>query len=427
MNDYNDRTTYTFKNSKPEIKDEDLVDGLSYKASQDEVFDVLYGNLPDPELRCNNRRLRDKYLAIYHRLELGGIIFEGDRLCASDGTELIAPHYEVKLYDPMYSVIDREKKIARWIKYKSPTGKGKEPVFLPKFTRRIKKAIASRWGIEINSWDEVIANNLPIMITEGAKKARRLMEEGFLAISVSGIYGGIRTTGTGWEKRLIVPLQIFAQTKREFILAFDEDENHETRAKVYKALVSNYFAFKAVKAEVSFLRWSPSQGKGIDDYINSGGDIEALVRDRISLEQLRLQRYSDLSQIPTTKTDTQFFDAALLLDSTAKIKLLKGEKATGKTVAIKTLVEERKKQGVKVMVLGHLRSLTRANSELMGLTYCDDMTNQTSIAQAYEVGWGQCVDSLSEYSAIGFNPEHWRGATLIIDEVDQFFSATCLA
>jgi len=169
MNDYTDNTKdYTFKNAKPEIKEEDLVDGLSYKASQDEVFDVLYGHLPENELRCNNRRLRDKYLAIYHRLELGGVIFEGDRLLAPDGTELIPRHYEVKLYDPMYWVVDPEKKIAKWIKYKSPSGKGREPVFLPKFTRKIIRAIEARWGKKIECWEDVLESNIQIIITEGA-------------------------------------------------------------------------------------------------------------------------------------------------------------------------------------------------------------------------------------------------------------------
>lgn len=426
MNDYTD---YTFKNSFPEILDEDLIEGLSSIGDAEDIFDVLYGHLPWKQTRLNGGRLNSSYLKIYERhCSPGGIIFKGQPLTI-DGVEVIAPYVQVKLVEPMFTISDKEKKIAKWIKYKTPTGSCNEGVGLPPFTQLVRDAIHSRWGISLTCWEDVLKTKLPIILTEGFKKAYEAMLQGFLAISLPGVWGGVRKTESG-TKRLVQGLTYFCNN-REFILAFDQDEKRKTRTKVEKALVATYFTLKAQQCSSSFLTWEAKLGKGLDDFIHNGGNLEELVANRLSVEQFRLQRYTDLSQLPTTTIHEQFVPSQIIKESTAQIVGLKANKGTGKTTALAFVVQEHLALGHKVLVLSHRRALARmlahdfSNPKLADhikpkpIPYCGDMSSQATIIQGHQNGFTMCFDSLRESSSIGFNADKWD--VVVIDETDQGF------
>lgn len=84
------------------------------------------------------------------------------------------------------------------IKYEHPPGMPVQPFFL-RVTARVWERIAQRYGVAMPEllpqtcygkefWKWVIANNLPLVITEGVKKAGSLLCAGYVGIGVPGIW-----------------------------------------------------------------------------------------------------------------------------------------------------------------------------------------------------------------------------------------------
>lgn len=84
------------------------------------------------------------------------------------------------------------------IKYEHPPKESIQPYFL-KVTYRVWKRIANRQGMEMPAllprtsygkefWEWAIANNLPIVITEGGKKTASLLCAGYVAIGLPGVW-----------------------------------------------------------------------------------------------------------------------------------------------------------------------------------------------------------------------------------------------
>jgi len=420
------------ENLPPHIKPEDLQ--LGRVADGYEVLEVLTGHLPPKETRLNTWRLNAKYLRLWDsHIQHGGIIFEGAELVVN-GETVIDKSIQVKLFVPRK---DFEK--GTIIKYESqrrskinpsvnPKGEG---VFLPLFTEKISDAIEARLGVRFTSWEEVYNYSKPlqIIVAEGHKKAIAAMEAGYLAISVPGCYGAIRNEAPpldgNWKpkiKRLVDGLKVFCGTPKEFVLAFDEDEKPETIAYVEKAAIATYFVLKNLKMEVSFLKWDHHQGKGLDDFIATQGKetLDEVFLNRLSLEEVRLSKYGDLSRIPKTEVSQRYLNPELIINSPGQIIFIKGNKGTGKSQAIKTALialtnapTNAPMQKRKIFFISHRRTLARELASDNNLIFINDVTNSKQQCQR---GYSICWDSLFE-----INLEDFNGATLILDEIDQSF------
>jgi len=106
---------------------------------------------------------------------------------------------------------------------------------------------------------------LPIVFTEGAKKAACLLSHGWIAVSISGVWAGQEGKGARLHpsiRPLIVP-------GRPVYLAFDSDiiikENVEAALRQLGRLI------KKERAEVFISLWHLDQGKGVDDLIVNEG------------------------------------------------------------------------------------------------------------------------------------------------------------
>jgi hypothetical protein len=106
---------------------------------------------------------------------------------------------------------------------------------------------------------------LPIVFTEGAKKAACLLSHGWIAVSISGVWAGQEGKGARLHpsiRPLIVP-------GRPVYLAFDSDiiikENVEAALRQLGRLI------KKERAEVFICLWHQDQGKGVDDLIVAEG------------------------------------------------------------------------------------------------------------------------------------------------------------
>ncbi len=121
-------------------------------------------------------------------------------------------------------------------------------------------------------WEWVVNNpEVPLIVTEGAKKAAALISAGYVAIALPGIFNGYRQPkdefgrNTGLAK-LIPQLQVFATPGRKVYFAFDKDSKASTIANVNKAIAKTGKLFTKAGVDVKVIRWQES-AKGVDDLI----------------------------------------------------------------------------------------------------------------------------------------------------------------
>ena len=147
----------------------------------DEVFTLL---VAEPEHRNNGTLAGRSANDLANTLRSGGWIFEG-YLGVS-----------VKPDSPRKSA---EGKI---IKYESPRGAGNQQLFVPRVSIRIASEIARKFGVvrdlnpvlapaaeDTEFWNGFLSTGLPLIITEGAKKAAACVSAGYPAIALNGIWG----------------------------------------------------------------------------------------------------------------------------------------------------------------------------------------------------------------------------------------------
>jgi hypothetical protein len=137
---------------------------------------------------------------------------------------------------------------------------------------------------ELGYWERVTSSNYqdPLVITEGAKKAGALLSAGYAAIALVGVNAGYRVkddSGNKTDPYLCDDLAAVIKPGHSVYLAFDQDSKIDTRIKVKKAL--NKLAALLVKAgaTVRICKWSPKEGKGVDDFIAGGGDIAKVIAE----------------------------------------------------------------------------------------------------------------------------------------------------
>jgi Domain of unknown function (DUF3854) len=106
---------------------------------------------------------------------------------------------------------------------------------------RVERLITSEdrgfWSWVIDSFE------IPLIITEGAKKAGALITANYIAIALPGVYNGYRQPKTDWGQKignptLIPQLKAFAQKGREIIFCFDRDRKAKTVQSVRTAIVN---------------------------------------------------------------------------------------------------------------------------------------------------------------------------------------------
>ena len=102
---------------------------------------------------------------------------------------------------------------------------------------------------------------LLIFWTEGGKKALSLLSQGYIAISLYGVYGGYRKQVDG-DRVLIDDVLRFAQSGRSHYFAFDQDSKDETRRKVNMALLRFGELLEKSQGCCFVLEWNGNEGKG---------------------------------------------------------------------------------------------------------------------------------------------------------------------
>ncbi|MGV2831582.1 plasmid replication protein, CyRepA1 family [Myxosarcina sp. GI1(2024)] len=339
----------------------------------------------------------------------------------------------------------------------------------------------------ISFWEWVINNpEVPLIITEGAKKAAALISAGYAAIALPGVFNGYRQPkdefgrNTGLAK-LIPQLQVFATPGRTVYFAFDRDTKASTIANVNSAIAKTGKLFTKAGVDVKVIRWqeeglcgefssppcTPRSAKGVDDLIVEHGaeafhqayskalSLETwLVRTSVQLtykaniqvnrrylgnlgiESVEAWEHGDRRgdgekqaspSPPVPQSPNPPTPHTLEIPNTAKLIGLKSPKGTGKTHLIEQIVQQATREGKWVLLLTHRIQLGEALCQRVGLPY---LTEIKTVEYGTVLGYGLCIDSLHPNSGARFNADNWENGIVIIDEAEQVIwhmlnSATC--
>ncbi len=255
---------------------------------------------------------------------------------------------------------------------------------------------------------------IPIVLTEGNKKAAKLITEGFVTLSVPGVFNGYRKD----TDKLIPQLEIFAVLDREIVIGFDQDNKEKTIANVNKAIAKTGKLFEKEGCKVSVLTWDYPE-KGVDDLIVARGSevFRKIYEQKYSLAYFLFQEYQEkkLLNLPADQKQTERYIKNF--DSkNVPIIGIKAPKGTGKTELLTQKVAEARDNNQLALVITHRIQLARTLCDRFGIDHIEEVRLSET---GGVLGYGLCVDSLHAKSKAQFKPEDWAGAVVIIDEVEQ--------
>jgi putative DNA primase/helicase len=196
---------------------------------------------------------------------------------------------------PFYGLADRseinyfrfkpDNPTAHWSNGKVSTDKyigavGELPrAYCPNVPESLWAAIACRYGVEKSGrdfWEWVLDHpQIPVIITEGEKKAYSGLCAGYAIVSLPGIDSGYKSSsknddGRASQLELIPDLEALASSGRTIYIAFDRDTNPQTVKRVQKARQKLAQLFGKFGCETRSIRWD-EQYKGLDDFFFGAG------------------------------------------------------------------------------------------------------------------------------------------------------------
>ena len=366
------------------------------------IYEYLLYGLGKSERR-NDGRLRDKWLNRYAPLLDGGWWVSGlDPL--NNWQKMIWGRY--KPDNPR--IIGSKSKP---IKYESPPKVANRVTYFD-IPQHIWDLVARRYGIKrylsplaqrltartkpLCFWEWVQQHpEIPIILTEGEKKAACLLSMGFVAIALPGIWNG--RVGKKERERLHPDLVPMAQAGRKFIILFDYETKPKTRYAIYQATLRTGQAIEAAGAECS-VAILPGPEKGVDDFVTARGSesealLSAILDDAYSLKDYRRicfpkKRGLSSKYPPNVKLNTRFLSNAVSLPTMGLVVLWSGM-GTGKTELMAKFRELYPQ--MRFLNLGHRVNLLKNLSKRLN-TEMYSAISQGDLAKA--VGLSITVDSL---------------------------------
>ncbi|NEU76833.1 DUF3854 domain-containing protein [Hassallia byssoidea VB512170] len=339
---------------------------------------------------------------------------------------------------------DGDKKKPR--KYEHPQGEPTRAFFL-KVPLNVWQRVADRYnvpmpenivvdslGSAIGFWAWVLSEEIPLIITEGAKKAGALLTAGYAAVGLPGINSGYRKTqeSSGENNYHLIPdLKPFATTLnpipgfqpfdgRDIYICFDNDPKPTTKRNVVIATCRLGKLFSDAHSTVRVIQLNGEE-KGCDDWIVAHGQ-EAFEKLYQKAKTLRLYRITNRVPSFTYEPDLILNQRYLgeLPRTESGLAFVKAPKGSGKTESLDKLVTEAIGIGRPIISLTHRIQLGRHLCDRLGLTWISD--KDPVLGRRFV---GLCVDSLWK-----LNPENYRNAILIFDEIEQVIwhilnSSTC--
>jgi putative DNA primase/helicase len=336
----------------------------------DEVFTLL---IPEPNHNNNGTLSGKSPNTLANTLRSGGWIFEG--------------HIGVSV-KPNSPRKDADGKI---VKYESPRGEGTLQLFIPRVSMRVADEIASKLGTSIERieslapeaedpdfWDWFLSTDLPLIITEGAKKACSLVSAGYPAIALNGVwgwgnnvkdmFGEVEKDDRGKPLKTLHPdLEPFLDG-REIVIAFDRDEALKTQQIVKAAKAAFIRATEDDDLTVTQLMWrSP---KGIDDYIAAKG-AKALDKAYAKRSIVKLPQPTK-SEAAKNSRFTSSIESGLVQVNFDEDGTEKGNpESIGNHLTVTAYVNNPEQDGASLLlefktIHGHIRRWTMTRADLAG-------------------------------------------------------------
>jgi hypothetical protein len=348
------------------------------------------------------------------------------------------------------------------IKYEHPPGMSVQPFFL-RVTYGVWERIAQRHNVAMPElpeflpgqgfdrskitygkefWEWVIANTLPVTITEGGKKTASLLCAGYVAIGLPGVWNfseqkpkpiqdadeiiASAKSEESWKRPLNPWLQSFFSRFEtlNITIAFDSDTRTTTAQEVYKAacrLAAKITWQIDKKAVVKIAQWHPELGKGIDDVLVQNG-IETVKEILDSALPVQVSKFRNSLKLtyPTLELNRRYLGTLPTLSS--KIVAVKSPKNTGKTHSLAEMTDDAYKADKKVISLGHRVQLQAHLCSRFGLEFLNQIDSSEQWLMVSCIGFGLVIDSLHPGSKAKFDltdNEAFDGCILVIDECEQ--------
>ena len=434
---------------------------LQESAIADEIirlnFKSLEGQTPydyllySPELnRTNTGRVSLGTLNRYAHVEHGGWWTNGIDVLSSKDSQWGTfkpdnPHFDISK--------------GKYVKYEHPF-KVPTEIFALRIPVRIWEVIARRYDVElpdnyhdvVNSpgifWKWVIDNpKIPLIITEGAKKAAAILSCSYVAIALPGITMGIRKPKNDDGEVIGLPylipqLQVFAVAGRRIYFAFDQDSKRTTRRDVNTAISKASKLFKKFDCVPHVISWDRKLGKGIDDAlfnssklgINSEEQFGNFYKNAATFDDWESKQLKELPSPVDQKLNRRYLldqnnPSDTLPPTDAQLICIKSPKGTGKTHWMTWYTSPLLSSGEKrILLLTHRIQLSTQTADRLGIPY---VTEVKDCETKNLLGMGLCIDSLHPNSQARFKPEYWGNTVVIIDEVMQVIwhllsSTTCV-
>ncbi|MCG6133994.1 MAG: relaxase domain-containing protein [Nostoc sp. LLA-1] len=233
--------------------------------------------------RTNTGRLSSGFMSKYAHIESGGWWCDAGVNPKSFADLQPGVEPDRKLWGCYKPNNPREKvdKPGKFIKYEHPP-KTELSIFLLDVPDEIAERIYDKAGVKPTESDKksgfwycVCQHNLPVTITEGAKKAASLLSQGHAAIGLPGIYAGYRSKDEFGERvkaRLMDELAVFATPGREMTFCFDYETRPETKRNIDIAISRTGGLLEERGALVNVVTL-PGPDKGVDDLIVAQGAL----------------------------------------------------------------------------------------------------------------------------------------------------------
>lgn len=271
-------------------------------------------------------------------------------------------------------------------------------------------------------WAE--AKDLPLVITEGAKKAGALLSAGIPAVALPGIWNGTPKAKDAEGQRTGKP-ELLADFRPELIngrrciVLFDWSDSEKGRRAVAQAARRLGSALKKAGAAEVQVGVCPGPEKGADDFLAAGGTWEQLEAE---LEVLKAPPVLPRLRPADERSTAGWLSDAVTIPSPEKAELvaLRAPMGCGKTTLVAQALKQRRATDPnppRVLALTHRLSLCSKLADEFELRCADAPLKAGEEGKTY--GQALCVDSLCASSAVRFNPRDWRGAVVVIDEADQ--------
>lgn len=356
------------------------------------VYEYLLCALPQTARR-NDGRLRDGYLKRYAHAEAGAWWVSGldplnDWLAMDWGR--MKPDYPRLEWDKT-----TQQQTQKPVKYESPPKTPNRVTYL-RMPLHLWRLVSLRYNVPmpehitvtdqgeaLGFWAWVMAHpEIPVILTEGEKKAGCLLTLGFVAIALPGIWNG--RVGKEDLERLHPDLVPMTQKGRKFIVLFDYESKPKTKQQIFQATRRTAGAIVQLccQCEVALL---PGPEKGIDDWVVALGKkadkaVTAMIADALRISEYKqrffINRARGLHKYkPNVTVNTRYLSLAIHSLPQSGLVGLVSDMGTGKTEILAVLRRENPNlsflnNGHRVTLLKNLSD--RLQTAMYSAISCDD-------------------------------------------------------